>query len=60
MKNTLIAAILPLLVAIAAYLLSVFSPSTALSIVGYGSVVMLLGLAALEYRFQRKRLFGRM
>jgi hypothetical protein len=59
MKNTLIAATLPLLVAIAAYMLSVFSPTTAFSIVGYGSVAMLLGLAALEYRFKRKRIFSR-
>lgn len=59
MKNTILAAVLPTLVAIAAYLLSVFSPTTALSIVGYGSVAMLLGLAALEYRFTRKRIFGR-
>ena len=46
-------------IAATALLLSFRSPVTADSVVGYASVLALLGMAALEYRINWKRLFGR-
>ena len=45
--------------AAAAYLLSTVAPVTAESMIGYGAIAALLGVAALEYRLSWKRLFGR-
>ena len=55
----LILAVLSSLLAVAALLLSFRSHITAESAVGYAFVLALLGLAALEYRINWKRLFGR-
>jgi hypothetical protein len=57
-KNIIIAA-LSSLVAVAALLLSTRSPVTAESAIGYAAVLALLGMAALEYRINWKRLIGR-
>jgi hypothetical protein len=46
-------------IAVAALVLSFRSSVDADSVIGYGSVLALLGLAALEYRISWKRLFGR-
>lgn len=43
----------------AALLLSFRSPVSAETLIGYLSVLALVGLAALEYRINWKRLFGR-
>lgn len=61
MKNDIItlAAILGVIGAAAAYLLSAQTPVNVESLVGYGSVVTLLGVAALEYRISWRGLFGR-
>jgi hypothetical protein len=58
-NNKLILAVIPGAIAIAAIVLSLRSPVSADSIVGYGSVIALLGLAALEYRISWKRVFSR-
>lgn len=57
-KNTLLA-VLSSLIAVAAILLSFRAPVNAESLVGYAAVLMLLGMAGLEYRISWKRLFGR-
>lgn len=57
--NTIILASLTSLIAVAALLLSFRSPVTAESLVGYASVLTVLGMATLEYRINWKRLFGR-
>lgn len=59
MKNKLILAVIPGVIVSAALLLSFRSLVTADAIVGYLSVLTLLGVAALEYRLNWKRLFGR-
>jgi hypothetical protein len=60
MKNNIILAVtLGVSIAAAALLLSVRSSVTADSVVGYASVLALLGMAALEYRINWRRLFGR-
>ena len=60
MKNNIISqTVIPGLIAAAAILLSFRSPITAESIVAYGSIAMLLGVVALEYRLSWKRLFSR-
>lgn len=59
MKNKIILAVIPGVIVSAALLLSFRSPVTADAIVGYLSVLALLGVAALEYRLNWKRLFGR-
>ena len=58
-KNILSVAVPVSVVAVAAFLLSLRSPVTAESVIGYASVLALLGVAALEYRISWKRLFGR-
>jgi hypothetical protein len=57
--NILILAALSSIAAVAALLLSFRSQVTAESAVGYASILALLGMAALEYRINWKRLFGR-
>jgi hypothetical protein len=59
MKNYIVLAVIPGVIVPAALLLSFRPPVTAESIVGYLSVLTLLGVAALEYRFNWKRIFGR-
>ncbi len=46
-------------VAVAAVVLSFRSSVDAESVIGYASVLALVGMAALEYRISWKRLFGR-
>lgn len=46
-------------IAAAALVLSFRSPVDAGSLIGYASILMLVGLAALEYRINWKRLLGR-
>lgn len=58
MKNKLILAVIPGVIVPAALLLS-FRSITAEVILGYLSVLTLLGVAALEYRLNWKGLFGR-
>jgi hypothetical protein len=59
MKTYLTLAALSSALVATAYLLSFRSPVPAESIVGYASVLALLGMASLEYRLNWKRLFGR-
>ena len=59
MKNKLILAVIPGIVVAAALLLSFRSLITAEATVGYLSVLVLLGVASMEYRFNWKRLFWR-
>lgn len=58
-NNILVLAVLSGVFAATALLLSLRSPVTADSLVGYASVLALLGMAALEYRINWKRLVGR-
>ncbi len=58
MKKTMLLAVPIGLTAVAALVLSVRSLN-AESLIGYASVLALLGVAALEYRISWKRLFGR-
>ncbi len=46
-------------IAVAAIVLSFRSSIDADSVIGFGSVLALIGMAALEYRISWKRLFGR-
>jgi hypothetical protein len=59
MKKNILIAVPVSLVAVAALVLSVRSSVSAESLIGYASVLALLGVAALEYRITWKRLFGR-
>ena len=59
MKNKLILAVIPGVIVSAALLLSFRSLVTADALVGYLSVLVLLGLVTSEYRLNWKRLFGR-
>jgi len=59
MKNNIILAVIPGVVVSAALLLSFRPPVTAESIVGYLSVLALVGVAAMEYGFNWKRTLGR-
>lgn len=61
MKNDIItlAALLGTTIAVAAYLLSAQSPVSVEELVGYGSVLSLLAVAALEYRINWRGLVGR-
>jgi hypothetical protein len=47
------------LIAVASVLLSVRSSVNAESLIGYASVLALLGMAAMEYRINWRRPFGR-
>lgn len=57
-NNTTILAVTLGAIAAAAYLLS-FAPISAESLVGYGSVLALVAVGALEYRLSWKNLFGK-
>jgi ABC-type Fe3+ transport system permease subunit len=60
MKNKIIVlAAIPGVIAAVALVLSFRSPVSADSVIGYVSVLALVGMAALEYRINWKRLFGR-
>jgi hypothetical protein len=59
MKNTIILAALLGLLAVSAFLLSARAMANAESLIGYGTVLALVGVAALEYRLGPKRVFGR-
>jgi hypothetical protein len=58
-NNKLIVAALPGVIAIAALLLSLRSPVSAETLIGYGSVLALIAVMAVEYRINWKRVFGR-
>ena len=58
-KVITIAALTGTIAAVTALVLSVRPPVNAESIVGYASVLALLGVSALEYRINWKRLSGR-
>jgi len=58
-NNKVILAAIPSLIAAAALVLSFRSQVDADSLVGYGAVMALIGLAALEYRINWKRIFSR-
>jgi hypothetical protein len=58
-NNKLVLAAIPGVIAVAALVLSLRSPVNVDALVGYSSVLMLLGVAALEYRLSWKRVFGR-
>lgn len=58
-NNKVILAVIPSVIAVAALVLSLRSQVGADSLVGYGAVMVLLGLAAVEYRISWKRIFGR-
>ena len=59
MNKNILVAVPVSLIAVAAFLLSVRSSVNAESLIGYASVFVLLGTAALDYRINWKRLFGR-
>jgi len=59
MKKENIAAVLPGVIAVVAIVLSLRVPVSPDSLAGFASVLMLLGIAALEYRLSWKTLFGR-
>ena len=59
MKNKLILAVIPGVIVPAALLLSFRTLITAEALVGYLSVLTLLGVAALEYRLNWKNLWER-
>lgn len=60
MKNNLIVSAASLSAfGVAAFVLSARSPVSAESVIGFGSVFALIGMAALEYRVSWKRLFAR-
>lgn len=59
MNKNILVAVPVSLVAVAALVLSVRSSVTAESLIGYVSVLALLAVAALEYRINWKRIFGR-
>lgn len=59
MKTTFILAALLGLMAASAFMLSARAMANAESLIGYGTVLALVGVAALEYRLGPKRVFGR-
>lgn len=59
MNNKIVLAVIPGFIVSAALLLSFRSQITAASLVGFLSVLTLLGVASLEYRLSWKRLFHR-
>jgi hypothetical protein len=58
-NNTIITAVIPGVIALAALVLSFRSSVSADSLVGFASVLALIGIVALEYRINWKRVFGR-
>lgn len=59
MKKNLIVAVPLSLMAVAALVLSFRAPVNAETLIGYATVLSLVGVAALEYRLSWKRLLGR-
>lgn len=59
MKKKILVAVPVSLIAVAAVVLSFRAPVNAESLIGYASVLGLLGVASREYRISWKRLFGR-
>lgn len=59
MNKNILVAVPVSLIAVAAIVLSFRSPVSAESVIGFGSVGVVLAVAALEYRITWKRLFGR-
>ena len=59
MKKNILVAVPVSLIAVAALVLSVRASVNAESLIGYASVFALLSTAALEYRINWRRLFGR-
>ena len=59
MNKNILVAVPVSLIAVTAFLLSVRSSVNAESLIGYASVFALLGTAALDYRINWRRLFGR-
>jgi hypothetical protein len=59
MKNKVLLAVIPGVIVSAALLLSFRTQITAESLVGFLSVLVALGVAALEYRLNWKTLFNR-
>ena len=59
MKKNILLAVPTSLIAVAALVLSFRSHVHAETLIGYATVLALLGVAALEYRISWKRLFGR-
>lgn len=57
--NNIILAVTLGIVAVAALVLSFRSSVDAASLIGFGSVLALVGMAALDYRINWKRLFSR-
>lgn len=57
--NVIVLAVTLSVLAVAAIVLSFRSPVDADSLIGYGSVLALIGMAGLEYRINWKRLFAR-
>jgi hypothetical protein len=57
--NTQLKAVIPGVLALAAFVLLLRAPVSADSLAGFLSVLALLGIAALEYRISWKRVFGR-
>jgi hypothetical protein len=58
-ENVLKTTVIPGAIASAAVLLSLYVPITLDSIIGFGSVIIVAGIAALEYRLTFKKLLGR-
>ncbi|HWL16060.1 MAG TPA: hypothetical protein VNR00_10680 [Opitutus sp.] len=58
-NNKLVLAAIPSVIAVAALLLSLRSHLDADSLIGYASVLALVGFIGLEYRIDWKRVFGR-
>ena len=59
MNKNILVAVPVSIIAVAALVLSLRSSVSAESVIGYASVFALLAMAALEYRINWKRLFGR-
>jgi hypothetical protein len=59
MKKNLLLAVPLSLMAVAALVLSFRAPVNAEAMIGYATVLALVGVAALEYRITWKRIFGR-
>jgi hypothetical protein len=58
-NNKLVMAAIPGVIAVAALVLSLRYSVDADTLIGYGSVVALVAVAAVEYRLSWKRVFGR-
>jgi hypothetical protein len=61
-RNILRTTVIPGLIALAVFLLSIVIPFNAARadyLVGFGAVLALVGIAGLEYRISLKRLLGR-